>query len=111
MPLLDPHLEPLPEDETLVVCEVRVDAGHETYSHELRFTARLELALVKRLIAQVGPDRAVWMLWAHFRRIPNLSMAVDSERVSLEDWAKAVDVLLTEVTHEAGACYQGQADA
>jgi hypothetical protein len=103
MPLLNPHLEPLPDGETLVVCEVRVDTGRQTYSHEWRFTVRLELAFVKRLIAEVGLDRAVWMLWAHFRRITTAPKIVDSERASLEDWARAVDFLLTEVKHDAEA--------
>jgi hypothetical protein len=111
MQLLNPYLERLPEGGTLVTCEVRVDAGRETYTRELRFIARLELALVERLIAEVGAELAVWMLWTHFRRITTTPMAVDSERASLEDWAIAVDILLAEVKRATGPCSEGQAGA
>ena len=111
MQLLNPSLEALPEGGTLVTCEVRLDAGRETYTQALRFTARLGLALAERLIVEVGPERAVWVLWTHFRRIATTPTAVDSERASLEDWAKAVDALLAEVKSDTGPRRTGRGDA
>ena len=97
MRLLNPHLEALPEGETLVACEVLVDAGAEACTQALRFTVRLDRARAERLIADVGPERAIWLLWSHFRRLSATPSGADSGQASLEDWAKAVDALLAEI--------------
>jgi hypothetical protein len=109
MRFLNPHLEALPEGGTLVTYEARVGAGREAYTQELRFTVGLDVALVERLTAEVGPERGVWLLWTHFRRLTTGPMSVDSERASLEDWAKAIDAILAEVEQASGPPGAGQA--
>jgi hypothetical protein len=108
---LNPHLEALPEGGTLVTYEVRMDAGPEPYAQELRFMVRLELPLVERLLAEVGPERAVWLLWTHFRRLTSTPLSIDSERVSIEDWGKAVDTILAEVKYASVIYSKGRANA
>jgi hypothetical protein len=105
--LLNPHLESLPEGDTVVACEVLVEAGREAYTQVLRFTVRLDRARVERLIADVGPERAIWLLWSHFRRLNTIPSAADSEHASLQDWAKAVDVLLAEIEQITERCREG----
>jgi hypothetical protein len=110
MRLLNPHLEALPEGETVVACEVLVGAGAEAYRQALRFTVRLERAHAERLVADLGPEHAIWLLWSHFRRLGAIPSGSDSEHASLEDWAKAVDALLAEIEstperHRAGEAH------
>jgi hypothetical protein len=102
MRLLNPRLESLSEGETVVACEVLVDAGREAYTQALRFTVRLDRARAERLIADLGPERAIWLLWTHFRRLSTVPSAIDSQHASLEDWAKAVDDLVAEVKQITG---------
>jgi hypothetical protein len=111
MRLLNPHLEPLSEGGTLVTYEVRMDAGPEAHAQELRFMVRLDLPLVERLLAEVGPERAAWLLWTHFRRLTTTPLSIDSERVSIEDWGKAIDAILAEVKYASVTSSAGQADA
>jgi hypothetical protein len=109
MRLLNPRLESFSEGETVVACEVLVDAGRQAYTQALRFTVRLDRGRVDRLIADMGPERAIWLLWMHFRRLSAAPPAMDSDQASLEDWAKAVDALLVEVEQITCRYSEGQA--
>jgi hypothetical protein len=111
MRLLNPHLEALPEGGTLVTYEVRMDAGPEAHAQELRFMVRLELPLVEHLLAEVGAEQAVSLLWTHFRRLTTTPLSIDSERVSIEDWGKAIDTILAELQYVSVPSRAGQADA
>jgi hypothetical protein len=53
--------------------------------------------MVQRLIGEMGAERAVFTLWNHFRKIPLAPGTIDSERASLEEWAKAVEALVVEM--------------
>ena len=110
MRLLDHHLQPLRGGGTQITCAVQVEGSREDYAQELRFTVRLERALVERVLIEMGPERAIWLLWTHFRRLATSPLSVDAERTSLADWAKAVDALVGETERAPGACSDGQAD-
>jgi hypothetical protein len=96
-----PILEPLPQGGTMLTWTMHLGVGPEAARQELRFAVRASLATVERLLAERGPERAVWILWTHFRSIPTTQGAIDSERSSPEEWAQAVEALITEVRHDA----------
>ena len=68
----------------------------EAFKQELRFAVRVSPVMVERLLAELGPERAVLLLWTHFRSIPSPQASLDSERASFEEWAHGVDALLAE---------------
>jgi hypothetical protein len=93
----DLHLEPLAAGGTLLTWRTELRVGSRVFPQELRFAVRLEPTIVRRLIRELGPERAVYTLWTHYRKIPSASAALDAERLSLEEWAKAVEALIAEV--------------
>ena len=99
----NPRLELLPHKQTLFTWEMQVNLGGEARSHQLRFAVRLNPAAVERLITDVGCERAMYLLWTHFRSIPSGQASIDSDRVSLAEWACAVDDLLTGIQAQSTA--------
>jgi len=97
MPTSNPHLEPLAGGGTLLTWQARLRTESGVHTQELRFAVRLDTAVVRRLISAMGVDRAIYTLWTHFRSIPSPAGTIDAERVSLEEWAKAVEALIAEV--------------
>ena len=97
MPASNPHLEPLAEGGTLLTWKTHLEMGSSPLPQELCFAVRLEPAMVQRLIGEMGAERAVFTLWNHFRKIPLAPGTIDSERASLEEWAKAVEALVVEM--------------
>jgi hypothetical protein len=93
----NPHLEPLAEGGTLLTWQSPLPMGNQSDTREICFAVRLEPARVQRLISEMGAERAVFTLWNHFRKIPVTPGTIDSERASLEEWAKAVDALVVEI--------------
>jgi hypothetical protein len=96
MPPLNPRVEPLSGGGALLTWETCVGTGDAVQRQELCFAVRLEPARVQRLIAELGAERAIYLLWTHFRNIPATDV-IDSERVSLQEWAQAVEALVAEV--------------
>jgi hypothetical protein len=97
MPAPHPHLEALADGGTLLTWSTHLRTGNGTFIHELRFAVRLDAAIVRRLIDEVGAERAVYTLWTYFRSIPPAPGTADSERTPLEEWAEAVEALIAEV--------------
>src|SRR5919108_5813463 len=101
MQLSSPRIEPLAQGGTELTWEVDVQADGEVYRQELHFAVRVSPAMVARLLAELGSERAVSLLWTHFRRIPSTQPSLDSEHSSLEEWAQGVEALLAEVNNAA----------
>ena len=99
----NPRLESLPHGQTLLTWEMQVNLAGEARAQQLRFAVRLNPMAVERLIADVGCERAVYLLWIHFRTIPSSQASIDSDRVSLEEWAHAVDDLLAGIKEQTSA--------
>ncbi len=101
MPPLNLRLESLPQGHTLLTCDLHLTAGREVHAQQLRFAVRLSKAAVERVVAEFGPDRAVSLLWTHFRTIPSGQASIDSEGASLEEWARAVEAFVAEVREQS----------
>ncbi len=101
MQLSNPHIEPLAQGGTELTWEVHWQADRDVYQQELRFAVRVSPAMVERLLAELGPERAVLLLWTHFRSIPPTQASLDSEHASVEEWAQGVEALLAEVHNAA----------
>jgi hypothetical protein len=101
MQLSNPRIEPLAEGGTELTWEVHLQADREVYQQELRFAVRVSPAMVERLLAELGPERVVSLLWTHFRSIPSTQASLDSEHASFEEWAQGVEALLAEAHNAA----------
>ncbi len=97
MPTSNPHLEPLAGGGTLLTWQTHLRTESGVHTQELRFAVRLDTAVVRRLLSAMGVERAIYTLWTHFRSIPSTTGTIDAERVSLEEWAQAVEALIAEV--------------
>ncbi len=101
MQLSMPRIEPLAHGGTELTWEVHMPADRDIYRQELRFAVRVSPAMVERLLAELGPERSVLLLWTHFRSIPSTHASLDSEHASFEEWAQGVEALLSEVHNAA----------
>jgi hypothetical protein len=101
MPLATPRIEPLAQGGTELTWGIHVQADGEVYRQELHFAVRVSPAMVERLLAELGSERAVSLLWTHFRSIPSTPAWLDSEHTSLEEWAQGVEALLAEADNVA----------
>ena len=104
----NPRLESLPHGETLLTWEMNVSLGGEARTHQLRFAVRLNLTEVDRLITAVGCERAVYLLWTYFWDLASTHASIDSDRVSLQEWTRAVDALLTAIQDQPSVQNLGQ---